>query len=83
MLEKCTNNPQVTTGGSFELKDRQVTRFDCESCGRCALVPNMELGTDLMKGQLERGGFCDSAIQVSIVNVCTSAVLSGTDSVVQ
>ncbi len=77
------DNPVVSVDAKeFIVKGRPVKRFDCNSCGACALVPIEEIATSSMDGQLERGGFCRPALLAAAEQVRVN-LLNPADSVLQ
>ncbi len=65
----------------------EVAKYICHLCKRPGLV-QMQTAIDSsneidLAHELRRAGFCDKAISVAPLNISASAVLSGTNSVVQ
>ena len=57
------NNPQLELAGFVRHKSIEAVRLNCITCGKCALVNTIHIGTPLQDETLrERGGMCQEAI---------------------
>lgn len=57
-----SESPIVVITNVFDYKGRQVNRAECVTCGKCALIPTLELGTPDQDAHLLRGNMCAAAI---------------------
>lgn len=74
--ETVITDGTVVFDGRFEHKQREVSRYRCQACGRCALVPSEILDdpdlpdrSQRLTEALEKSSFCADAIEVVPCNV--------------
>lgn len=62
MSQTQHQSPEVVITNVFEYRGREVQRAECLACGKCALVPTVDIGTPDQDANLLRGNMCADAI---------------------